>query len=145
MVVVAGQILSMLHSPTQVALDHCKALYILKKNIFLINTADMPRSIATPYFGAVLSDYVEGYNQTDKLMYENLSIPFFQCQKAMPDGGQITELIQTIRHLKPLFVLSISGSNVSADLFSNFVPVITLPLAYDLPISESTFPIFPEK
>lgn len=144
-VVVAGQVLSMLHSPTQVALDHCKALYNLKKNIFLINTADMPRSIATPYFGAVLSNYVEGYNQTDKLMYENLSIPFFQCQKEMPNGSQIMELMQMILHLKPLFVLSISGSNLSSDLFSNFVPVITLPLAYDLPISESTFSILPRK
>lgn len=144
-VVVAGQVLSMLHSPTQVALDHCKALYNLKKNVFLINTADMPRSIATPYFGAVLSNYVEGYNQTDKLMYENLSVPFFQCQKEMPNGSQIMELMQMILHLKPLFVLSISGSNLSSDLFSNFVPVITLPLAYDLPISESTFSILPRK
>ncbi|WP_179030815.1 multimeric flavodoxin domain-containing protein [Paenibacillus kribbensis] len=144
-VVVAGQILSIRHSPTQVALDHCQALNNLKKNIYLINTADMPRSIVTPYFNTVLSNYVEGYNQTDGLMYENLKIPFFQCKKEMPDGDQITKLIKTIRHLKPLFVLSVSGSNVSADLFSNFVPVITLPLAYDLPISESTFSILPRK
>ncbi|MGR6128408.1 glycosyltransferase [Paenibacillus sp. SER-28] len=144
-VVVAGQILSMSHSPTQVALDHCKALYNLKKNIFLINTADMPRSIVTPYFNAVLFNYDEGYNQAGRLMYENSSIPFSQCEKEMPDGDQIMELIQAIQYLKPLFVLSISGSNVSADLFSNFVPVITLPLAYDLPTSESTFSILPRK
>lgn len=144
-VVVAGQIISISHSPTQVALDHCKALINLKKNIYLINTADMPRSLVTPYFDAVQSNYIEEYNQTEELMYEDSKIPFFQCEKEMPEGGQITKLIKTIRHLKPLFVLSVSGSNVSADLFSNFVPVITLPLTYDLPISESTFSILPRK
>ncbi|WP_160308870.1 glycosyltransferase [Paenibacillus sp. DMB20] len=63
----------------------------------------------------------------------------------MPDADHISEVLQTVKQLKPLFVLSVSGSNVTADLLSNIVPVVTLSLSYDLPISKSTFSILPKK
>ncbi len=141
--VITSQFLSYKHAPTKTALDFCHTLGSMGKRVKLINTAELPRSICFPYYTSSLFNYLEDYNRVGEIVYNQLSISFYQYRSEMPSLDEIGAVLQEISRLKPLFILSIGAPNLTADLGSNFVPVITLPLSVDVPISESTFLVIP--
>lgn len=141
-VIFSNQFILLPHGPTQTVLDRCVTLVrSFGKKILLINTADPPREITMPFFIPRLFNYINEYTGIQSIAYEGIYIPFYQFEKVMPNETEMSEIISYIYNLKPSFVFSIGGSNVTADLCSNFVPVATLPCSYDLPITEGTFRI----
>jgi len=145
-IVFTNQLLSLHHAPTKIALDTCYTLVNnLNKEVVLINTADLPRSSQLPYYSPQFFNYASEYNEYNQVTYKDVNIPFYQFTREMPDDNEVDLVLQKVMMMKPLFILSIGNSNITADLCSNFVPVITIPIRVEIPISEGTFLMLPRK
>lgn len=144
--VITGQFLSPLHAPTQIALDTCYTIIKeFNQKALLINTADLSRRINLPFYSAQLFNYIADYNHIDNLSYQGINIPFYQFSDESIYETEIDTVLQTVAKLKPLYIISIGGSNITADLCASFVPVVTVPCTVDIPIAESTFLVLPRK
>ncbi|MEK5025621.1 glycosyltransferase family 4 protein [Paenibacillus sp. FSL M7-1046] len=145
-IVMTGQLTSLQHAPTQIALENCYTLIKnYNKKVLLINAANMPRSMCLPYYSPQLWQYINEFINRNILTYQDIEIPFYQFVEEMPSGEEMDSVLKTVMELKPEFILSIGGSNVIADLCSNFVPVVTIPCVVEIPISEGTFLVLPKK
>ncbi|WP_172257141.1 glycosyltransferase family 4 protein [Saccharibacillus deserti] len=139
-IVLINQFLSLQHAPTKIALDHCKNIIEkLGKKVILINTAEMPRTKHFPYYDYTLFNYVKEYNGQKKVDYEGVDIPFYQVEGEFPSTVEINGIIEMVMDIKPTCIFSVGDSNITADLCSNFVPVVTLPTVSDFPVTEGTF------
>lgn len=139
-VVITNQFLTKNHAPTKITIDYCEMLLNqMGKRVILINTADMPREMATPYFGGKKFAYFEEYNEPHVLDENNLT--FYQFKASMPSISEMNHIFEMIKELRPECVLSIGGSNLTADLCSNYVPVITIPCTMEFPITMGTFSV----
>lgn len=137
-IVFTNQFLSGKHAPTKIVLDHCRMLIDnFGKNVLLINTADLPRTSVIPYFGEILFNYVSEYNKLN--IYNNFN--FYQFRETMPSINDMNAVFKLINEAKPEFAISIGGTNITADLCSNFIPVISIPCTTDIPVTQSTFPV----
>lgn len=139
-VVITNQFLTKNHAPTKITIDYCEMLLNqMGKNVILINTADMPREMATPYFDGKKYTYFEQYNQPNILDEHNFT--FYQFKASMPSISEMNYIFEMIKEVRPECVLSIGGSNLTADLCSNYVPVITIPCTMEFPITMGTFSV----
>lgn len=139
-VVMTNQFLGPRHGPTQTALDRCLALRTgLNKQVVLINTAEMARTLPVPYYEPFRANFVDGYSEWNSVMHNETVIPFYQCKAVMPNPGEMVNILQFIARNKPGFILSIGGNNFTADLCGKLVPVATQGCVDGIPVSEGTF------
>ncbi len=146
-VVMTNQFLGPRHSPTQAVVARCHSLNnAVGKEVCIINTADLSRTLVMPFFGAVKGHLLDGYIGASTIQFPGKgTLPFYQCQNLMPDESEMAKIIQLIENTKPELIFSIGGPNITADLCSNIVPVVTLGNSADFPVTEGTFSILTRK
>lgn len=126
--VFTSQILDIEHGPTKTLLDRCYVLVkYLHKNVYIVNTAEFASGYQEiPYFNSGLANYNEDFNRQDGLIYKDISFPFLQCPKEMPQTPVIREILDVVKSEKPYFIVTIGGSSIVSDVCSNIVPTITI-------------------
>jgi hypothetical protein len=145
-VVITNQLLGPQHAPTADCLDYCYLLQArLKKQVLLINTADMPWSAPMPYYAPVQFNYAPEYSHVPTLRVRGESIDFYQCRKPMPNALETSRVVRMAIGRKPSLVLSLGHSNVAADLCADFVTVATMPFGTDLPRALSNVYVLPRR
>lgn len=145
-ILLINQFISLQHAPTKIALDHCKNIIEkLGKKVILINTAEMPRTKHFPYYDYTLFNYIKEYNGQKSVDYEGVKIPFYQVEDEFPSVVEMNGIIEMVMEIKPTCIFSVGDSNITADLCSNFVPVVTLPTVTDFPVTEGTFSVMLRK
>ena len=127
-VVLAESFISTTNGPTKTTLDRC---FVLKKvagmDVLLINTAELNTSIGElTYFIPYVGIYNPQWTNCDKQVWNNVEIPFFQCDKNMPDIEVMKLLLQTINNLKPSIVVSVASKGIFTGLVNELVPVINI-------------------
>jgi glycosyltransferase involved in cell wall biosynthesis len=143
-IVITNQLLGLQHAPTADCMDYCHLLQTrLKKKVFLINTADMPWSLALAYYNPMRFNYSAEYSNLGKLTFKDELIDFYQCRKPMPNREETGAIVTTVLTRKPAFVFSLGHSNVAADLCAEFLTVATMPFGTDLPRAQGTVFILP--
>ncbi len=143
-IVITNQLLGLQHAPTADCLDYCHVLQTrLKKQVFLINTADMPWTLQLPYYNAIRFNYLEDYSNVGKLRFKDERISFYQCRQPMPNLAEVRSIVGTVLSRKPAFVLSLGHSNVAADLCSRSLTVATMPFGTNLARARSNVFILP--
>lgn len=142
------QFLSLSHAPTKTALDRCSTLIRkMNKQVMLINSAEMlSGDYKMPWYKRAISSYLENYLECDLINYQGLKIPFFQCDNIMPDVDTMMEIIRTIQHLKPLYMVQIGGSSLMTELCNELIPTITVAtVPSDLTITTGQFQVIGRK
>lgn len=126
-IVLASQFLSDRHGPTKHAVDHCVSIMrACGKQVLLINTAEACCfSKEIPIWGKKIPSYEETYLSWDRVDWKGYEIPFFQCNNDMPNTETIIMLLETIRNLKPCYVVEIGSKSLVAALVEKIVPVLT--------------------
>lgn len=139
-VVMTNQFIALRHGPTQTALDRCHTLQTtLNKEVFLINTAEMPRRIVLPLFEPVTWSFEPNGSTINSLRYLGTDIAFHQCRNEMPNIEEMTGILDFIAENRPGFVFSVGGNNFTADLCNKIVPVATQGCVNGMPVSEGNF------
>lgn len=121
-----SQFLSERHGPTKHALDHAMSLMRkLKKKVFIINTAEGINNCGLYVNKMFVPRYWSDLCNYEIVKWENMDIPFFQCDKMMPNTEEIIILLKTIRKLRPRMVVEIGSGSVLSALVEKFLPVLT--------------------
>lgn len=138
--VMTNQFLGISHGPTQTALDRCHILQtIMDKDVFLINTAEMPRQLHLPFYESFAANFIEEYSNINAFDYLEKNIPFYQCREEMPNITEMARILELVAKMKPEFIFSVGGNNFTADLCSKIVPVLTQGCVNGLPTTEGQF------
>ena len=127
-IVLASQVLSLNHGPTKTLLDRCSILSgVIGKKVFIINTCSvLPEYGEILWFEQRLGNNAESLANSEFLEWKGNKYGYFQCPKEMPQTGVIKEILQIVRSEKPYFIVSIGGSDITADMCSRIVPVLTV-------------------
>lgn len=130
-VVITEQFLAIQHGPTKTALDRCRALQtVAGKNVMLLNTAEVMSSVGKiPFRDMCMAGYIPEKQKEQKQMWKGVAIPYYQCENNMPDIEKLDELLEQIRRLAPMRVVSIGGSSMLSNLVNKMIPVLTVGLA----------------
>lgn len=128
--VITEQILSYTHAPSKTAFERCKTMITkMQKQVFLINTAEtMSLTGAIPFFRTLSATYNDTITEEEHLLWKGTAIPYFQCDKDMPDVGVIRTILELVRDKKPGTVISIGGSSIVGNLIDFMTPVLTVGL-----------------
>lgn len=129
--VITEQILGEMHAPTKIALDRCKILMEeMHKKVLLINTAEILSEIGQiPYYEPTAANYWDDLLYSEIIEWKRTKIPYFQCEKNMPNISDLRTLLQMVRKLKPSLVVSIGGSGILINLIDKMIPVLTVGLS----------------
>lgn len=132
--ILSDQILSENHAVTKIALDKCKFLIEdMQKNVMLINTAESISLVGRiPYWFANESNYFDEYLEKQALEWKGTKIPFFQCEKNMPNAADLRAILEMVRNTKPGLIFTVSGNSIAANLIDSIIPVLTYGLTADL-------------
>ncbi|VBB05543.1 Hypothetical protein LUCI_0753 [Lucifera butyrica] len=138
-VLMANQLLNIGHGPTRTVIDRYRALKKLGKEVYIINTAELPRAALLPVFDPSIATLVEKFNEI------TTQFPLYQCRDIMPNEQEMAKILEFIASNKPEFIFSIGAPNITADLCSSMVPVATLANSFELPVTEGTFHLLPRE
>lgn len=146
-VVLVEQFLSEAHGPTKTVLDRCAILQSTKKKVLLINTAEMlSMAGAVHYFGGYAGNKIDTYVNLNHVNWKNHTIPFYQCEKDMPNLDEMQQLLNAIYRLKPSAIVLVGGTSLFAGLANELVPVLTVgTLTSTLAMTLSDYQMFDEK
>jgi glycosyltransferase involved in cell wall biosynthesis len=138
-VVAAVQMLNVAHAPTHQTLETCRTLQRdLGKRVLLVNTAEMPRAMPLPYYGAIGANFAESLTGLAEVAYKGEVFAFRQFAGGMKTDEELTDCLRTVAAWKPEFVFTIGGPSVAADLCAGYTTVVTLPMAAGFPVSAGT-------
>lgn len=128
--VFTNQFLSMMHGPTKTALDRCYVLVKkMNKKVILINTSECLSLVGAMWLPNLkVAGYEPKHNEATSYLYEGINIPFFQCEKIMPNESIIESFVDLVRSKKPAYIISIGGDDVTSNIMSRIVPVLTVGL-----------------
>ncbi len=141
-IVMTSQLLGLNHGPTKTLLDRCYTLETqLGKKTYIINVADALTSYGMiNWFNIRLGNYAEALGTDGQITYKGLNFPYYQCPPQMLQVSIIREILMTIRETKPRFIVAIGDKNITSDLCSTIVPVLTVTLGpSERCITRSTF------
>lgn len=125
--VITCQYLAMEHGPTKTALDRCSTLIRkLHKKVMLINSGELLKVKNILPICDAIGTYNDALLQESMVEYEGLKIPFYQCEREMPNKEGILEIVNLVKQLKPLYMVVIGGDSLLADYLSLLVPSITI-------------------
>lgn len=124
--VLAGQMLSLMHGPTKTALDRCKVLIEeMGKEVLLINTATVCSPVGKiPMYRIMTGNYLPELCSLEIWEYKGCSIPFVQMELGL-DWFQ--NLIDLVVENKPYQIVSI-GSDLVTDFCSEIVDTMAISL-----------------
>lgn len=125
--VITDQFIGINHGPTKSALDRCHCLITkLNLKVLLINSAETLSMVGfIPFYDFQCGIYLEELSSREFVEWMDCKIPFFQCDRNMPNFNVIEMLLQNIQNVKPSMILEIGGKGILASLASNIVPVLT--------------------
>lgn len=125
--VVTSQFLGILHSATKLTCDICRGILISGRRLLLINLADaLSLTGHLPYWNQQ-SNYVEKYSSVSNMYYEDVQIPFAQCDRGLPNINMMKELILELREMRPEVIVSI-GEDIFSNVINDMIPVCSIPL-----------------
>lgn len=131
-VIIVEQFLSDRLGPTRTALERAAAVIrVWRKQALLINTAEAASSVGEiDFFNGKEGGYLEEWKQLDSITWDGVQIPFSQCSQNMPDIEVEERLLSQIRQLAPMYVLTLGGSSLAANLANEMIPVLTIGLGF---------------
>lgn len=137
--VFAGQIVSMHHAPTKIAMDVCWILANkYRKKIYLINTREVATDKGSfPMKNTYCGNIVIELSKNQTIKYKGEEFLFYQPEVSMPDDDEIKKMLNLVNKYKPELIINI-GPVMTGDLCSEIVPTVTLPLSGET-FSNSTF------
>ena len=143
-VVLTDQQIDYQHGPSKSSVDRCKTLIKSGKRVLLINTAELLSPVGqVPFVGCQVGNYKDELLEADHLDWKGVSIPFFQCERNMPNPRTMIELLTTIGRLSPEYVVAIGGSGILTGLVSKIFPTLCVGMCPSmLSISECRFQTF---
>lgn len=135
-VVFTDQFVRVSHGPTKTALDRCVMMkQSLGKECLLINTAEgftregeIPFLLRTMPGHHIEGSYIPEYCEQEYQEWKGIKIPFVQCEANMPNPVGVEMLLNTIRQLKPAFIVDVGGTSLVANLCKKLLPVVGLSL-----------------
>ena len=125
-VILTRQYLNQTHMPTRLC-DTIASIILrqLDQDVMIMNTNDLlPVGHVVPLFG------IEGHNSMEYLkdvnytFIDGVSVPYFQCENNMPDINAMKVILDTLRELRPQYVVSIGHFSPVASLAARMLPVI---------------------
>lgn len=139
-VMITSQFLSIGHAPTTRVLDYS---YTLKKHknmeVIIINDAGMNYYKQEHLDGVVDFNFIEEYSEKEFIHYKGEKFEFFQVGSQMPNIAVLQCLLDSIYEMNPLFLYNIGGSCLTSDLCTDFVTTVSLPCAFQIPVSCSSY------
>ena len=129
-IVMTSQVLELEHGPTKTLLDRCYILEKkLNKKVYIINTADtLPDDEDLAWYKVHKGNYNPALNDQEYLPYMGCEFSYFQCPNGVPNVSIMREIIKIVKEEQPWCIVSIGGENLTADLCSQIVPVLTVTL-----------------
>ena len=125
--VVTSQFLGIRHSATKLTMDVCRGIMLAGRSLLLINLADaLSLTGHIPYWNAQ-SNYVTEYSNVRSFQYEEVQIPFAQCDRGMPNIGMMRDLIVALQEMRPEIIISI-GEDIFSNVIDDMIPVCSIPL-----------------
>lgn len=143
-VIFTSQFLGIRHAPTHSTLERCYSLgKLLGKKVFLINTREVLTTLGEmPFYGYSKANLLVEYNTTDRVVYKDYSIDFFQPEMPMPDMNMLQVIMKMILELKPWFIIGMGDYSITADLCSKLVPEAALSFGFSsLPATQGQMSI----
>lgn len=128
--VITEQFLSVKHGPTKTALDRCKTIMTkMGKEVLLINSAEAESQVGVIPFCEMLIGSYNAEKRSEKGQYwEGVTVPYYQCENNMPDVETIDQLLQEIRSMAPIYVITIGSGGILGDLTSRIIPTLAVGL-----------------
>lgn len=136
-----SQFLSLNHSPSFIAVNLCYHLINeLDYDVILIDTSECGSSIGAIELSEIgFRGVLEENSELSYIEYLGVSIPFCECGCIMPHNDINEDIMCNIKKSKPYFIISIGDKSIIAELCKKIVPVLTIALGAELPISFSQF------
>ncbi|WP_026527187.1 glycosyltransferase [Butyrivibrio sp. VCD2006] len=126
-VFITSQFVQIQHGPTKSCFYRAKVLSEDGRDVLIINTNDlMPASGKIPLFRAYRHGSIPEYERFSTVSDDEVSMSFFQCGQDMPRADVIDVLLQNIREIRPKFIVSIGGFNITASLANKMVPTLCI-------------------
>ncbi len=129
-----SQFLSTGHAPTLRVLDYA---YIwqakLNKKVIIINDAMMHYYTNPQLEGVVTFNFNTLLNEKNTIEHKGEVFDFYQVSTLMPNLQVLQVLIDNIYELNPLLVFNVGGSDIFADLCTDFVSTLSQPCAFEIP------------
>ena len=128
--VITEQFLSVKHGPTKTALDRCKTIMTkMGKEVLLINSAEAESQVGVIPFCEMLIGSYNAEKRSEKGQYwEGVTVPYYQCENNMPDVETIDQLLQEIRSMAPIYVITIGSGGILGDLTSRIITTVAVGL-----------------
>lgn len=141
--VITKQLISHSHAPSRITLDRCKFLIDSGYKVLLINTAELLSSVhSLEFLYNSKASYTNEYLEINSLQWNGAEIPYFQCEENMPNYESIRQLLLMIRELKPAYAISIASGTIFEGLLAHIIPVLCIPMSYELTISGANYQIY---
>ena len=127
-VIFTSQFVTIAHGPTKSCFYRAKALIQEEnKDVMIINTNDlMPDHGIVPLFRMGIHNSNKILDDANNVMDDDVKIPYFQCDTRMPNVDIINVILETVRELKPKFIVNIGGFNITANLANDIIPVVCI-------------------
>ncbi len=125
--VITDQFLSLSHGPTKSALARCAAIKNMGIDVLLINTAEQMTKVgAINGFDFRFGNYIEEYAALDQVEWNGVEIPYFQCDRNMPNPEVLAYLLGVVWDLKPSFAVAIGGDGILVSLVNDMLPTLAV-------------------
>lgn len=125
--VVTEQFLTLAHGPTKSALARCAALKRNGMQVLLVNTVEHMTNVgAISGFEFAYGNYRPEISTWEQVEWQGMNIPFFQCDRNMPDVEVLESLLGMVRKIKPYFAVAIGGDGMFASLLRELIPVLAV-------------------
>lgn len=130
--VITLQFIGLDHPPTRTALERIKVLNCdLNKKVKVINTCEPMTSLGKfPMYAAQTGSVNDGITGNRIYQYDGFVFSFEQSPRDMPEIDEVRRMLQEIRADKPYMILVIGNGSMVADMASNVVPVVNIPVAF---------------
>lgn len=125
--VTTQQFLTMKHGPTKTVLDRARVLkQKLKKNIIIINTAEMLGGERFPLAINFSVNYNPKLMDIQEIVYEGEKFPYVQFPQETPSMEMGEMLLEFINGYKPSYIVNVGGASLMLDVCSKAVPILNV-------------------
>ena len=135
--VVAPQILTPRHGPTQQALELAYSAQRAGWSVLLVNADLMPTRPHPSLYRSFVANRIAEFDSEQSYTYSGQSIPFFQTQRADFCEAHLARTIERVIDFAPEVVVSQNVFNFAADLLSEVFPTIFIPASYSMAASRA--------